>query len=150
MRMKISTKIIIAAIIVIIVPIVYYTNKRLAAETLVGCYVAHVDKDIYTLTIQSHDTTVVRGILSYQNFERDSSAGTFSGSYTNNVLLGDYSSRAEGMDFIRQVVFLRDGDTFYQGSGEMQPEGNRQVFLNPAGVSFNKDIAFKKDKSCNK
>jgi hypothetical protein len=47
------------------------------------------------------------------------------------------------------VIFKKDGDTFVQGIGEMQAEGNRQVFINAGDVSFQDGIVFKKDGSCN-
>lgn len=148
--MKRSTQIIIAVLVLIIVPIVYYTHRRLVAETLVGCYIARMDKSVYTLTIQSHNLTSVRGILSYKNYQMDSSAGTFEGTYLNGILLGDYSSRAEGSDFISQLSFKKEGDTFYQGEGKTQLQGNRSVFVNPGDISYENGNAFKKDESCNK
>lgn len=148
--MKKSTQIIIAVLVIIVVPIVYFTNKRLAAQTLVGCYVARNDKNIYTLTIQSHDMTVVKGILNYNNYQFDDSAGSIEGSFLNNTLLVDYSSRAEGMDFVSQISFRKDGDSFIQGDGAVQQEGNRLVLVNPGNVSYENGNVFKKDDSCNK
>lgn len=148
--MKRSTQIIVAVLVVLVIPIIHLTNKRLAMETLVGCYIARNDKNIYTLTIQSHDMTVVRGILSYRNHQMDSSAGIFEGTFLNDFLIGDYTMRVEGGDFVRQMAFRKDGDTFYQGEGEVQLEGNRQVLINPKTISYENAIAFKKDDSCSK
>ncbi|MEJ0001892.1 MAG: hypothetical protein WDN09_01770 [bacterium] len=50
-----------------------------APESITGCYVAHLAQDVYTLHVNSQDLDMFSGTLAYDNFEKDSSHGTFSG-----------------------------------------------------------------------
>lgn len=143
-----KTKIKIAILIIIVVVASYYLYKNEKTDTIVGCYVAHLEKDVYTINIQSQQTTNVKGTLSYKNFQKDSSAGTFEGTFINNILLGDYSFTSEGMDSISQVVFKKDGDKFYQGFGPIQIVEERSVFVNPSEVEFKTAWPFEKTDEC--
>lgn len=145
-----KTKIKIAILIILVVVAGYYIYQNKKTYTIVGCYVAHLEKDVYTINIQSQQTTNVKGTLSYKNFEKDSSAGTFEGTFINNILLGDYSFTSEGMDSVSQVVFRKDGNQFYQGFGPIQMVNDRSVFVNPSAVEFNTAWPFEKTDECGK
>ncbi len=92
-------------------------------ENIRGCYSLTNGKDLYTLTIQSQNGKQFAGTLAFKNFEKDSSSGTYNGTYDNGILLGDYAFRSEGMDSVMQVVFKKEGDTFVRGYGDLTSDG---------------------------
>lgn len=94
-------------------------------SSLIGCYIATISKDVYTLNIQTINGNKVTGILNFDNFEKDSSSGTFNGTYKDGILLGDYSFSSEGMDSMMQVNFKKSGDNFIRGMGELNSDGTR-------------------------
>src|SRR5689334_4035499 len=87
-------------------------KEDLSQASIKGCYVATIGKDVYTLNILSQNGEKVEGTLSFKNFEKDSSSGTFKGTYKDGILLGDYSFTSEGMDSVMQVIFKKFGDDF--------------------------------------
>lgn len=110
-------------------------NDILAA----GCYVATIDQDVYTITILSHQSDVVTGMLQFKNFQKDSSSGSFVGIYQDGILLADYSFQSEGLDSVMQVIFKKVNDGFIRGYGEMTTD-NHFVDLNT--VSYDESVVF--------
>ena len=100
------------------------------ASSVKGCYVATIGKDIYTLKITSQQGEKFEGSLSFKNFQKDSSSGTYSGTYKDGILLGDYSFQSEGMNSVMQVIFKKSGEDFIRGYGTLNSEGTRFADLN--------------------
>lgn len=109
---------------------------------IVGCYVLRIEKNVYTLNIQSQNNSSVSGTLEYDNFQFDDSSGTFVGTYENNILLGYYSFTSEGMDSVTQHIFKRSGNDFIQGSGEYTTVNNREVFSDPSAITWDQNRIF--------
>lgn len=115
-------------------------------DSIKGCYIAHLAKDVYTLTILSQDGESFNGKLSFKNFEKDSSSGTYVGTYKNEILLGDYSFNSEGMDSVMQVIFKKSGNSFIRGYGDLNREGTRFVDLNK--ITYDNSQIFEAQTDC--
>ena len=152
--MSTTTKTIFALSIIIIISTLVYTHRSSAPVTtmtetsIVGCYVATLGKDVYTLTITSQQNNAVAGTLQYKNFEKDSSSGSFMGTFSDNTLLGEYTFNSEGMQSVRQVIFKHEGDTFIQGFGVVETTGDREHFANTALITYDKNSTFKHSDTC--
>ncbi len=142
--MKNNTKMIlsIVAVLVIVVGAILYSYKTSGpvatlqpADSITGCYVAHLAKDVYTLNVQTESSGSFTGSLAFQNFEKDSSNGTFNGQYQNGILLGEYNFSSEGMQSLRQVIFKRSGADFIEGFGDYDSTGEN--FKDPSTIEFN-------------
>ena len=101
---------------------------------ILGCYVSRTGKDVYTLNISEQKGEEVYGKLAFKNWEKDSSSGTFDGTYKDGFLLGDYAFRSEGMDSVMQVAFKRIEGGFVRGYGEVNAEGTE--FVDPAKLTY--------------
>lgn len=110
-------------------------------NSIVGCYVARLAKDVYTLTVLSQQGESFEGTLRFKNFEKDSSSGTFKGTYKDGILLGDYSFQSEGMFSVMQVIFKKSGDDFIRGYGDMKEQGTRFADLN--NITYDSSAIFK-------
>lgn len=86
----------------------------------------------------------VHGRLAYLFFEKDKSMGTLDGLLRGDTLFATYRFTAEGTFSIRELAFLRKGDTYLMGTGEILNEGNRDVFKDPHSISFDSGVALKK------
>jgi hypothetical protein len=152
MNKKLITSIVI--IVLLGTGLFYLTNTKKQNQTnkstLLGCYVAKIAKDIYTLNIQSVNGESVSGILAYNNYQKDSSSGTFSGTFSNDLLIGNYVFDSEGMKSTSQVVFKKDGDNFIQGFGPINVDinENKITFKDLAGLSFEPKLSFIKLENC--
>lgn len=146
-----NTKIVIAVILIIIIlGFVYYkksdtesvvvsptpispivpTPTPVATGEVMGCYVATLAKDVYTLDISKQEGENVEGRLAFKNFEKDSSSGSFKGTYKNGILIGDYTFNSEGSTSVMQVAFKKTADGFARGYGDMNADGTRFADVN--------------------
>ena len=147
-------KIIILIFVLTVVGIVvYFTGNETEVEkvppvsidnSIVGCYVAHLQKDIYTLVIQSQEDGRAFGMLAYNNYQKDSSSGSFEGTLVDDILLGNYSFDSEGMHSDRQVIFKKVGASFVQGFGPVKIVDNKEV-LETDKITFDSNIFVKSD-----
>ncbi len=133
--------------------IFYQKNKNndtppVTEASVKGCYVANLAKDVYTLRILTEQNGVVTGTLHYDNFEKDSSRGTFTGTYRDGILLGYYSFDSEGMHSESQVIFKKMGNAFVQGFGPIEVVGNRSSFTDINQVTFDSNSTFNLSLEC--
>ena len=145
--MKKSKTIIVIVVAIVLLGIFFFSSKKnlitpnnqypivVAEDPIVGCYVVAFEKDVYTLTILSQQSELFKGTLVFKNFQKDSSSGTFEGTYKNGILFGDYSFQSEGMNSVMQVIFKKSGSDFIRGYGAINAEGNRFTDLN--SITYN-------------
>lgn len=158
--MKNNLNLIVGLIIVIVFGVLIYfiTTKEKAPidnvpevvvqDSALGCYVAKLSKDVYVLNIQSENNGIVSGMLAFNNYEKDSSSGSFEGEYSNGILLGNYRFNSEGMDSDMQVIFKKEGDTFVRGYGDVNTEGDKVTFKNLDGIIYDTNSTFIKSVDC--
>ena len=118
------------------------------SRSVLGCYIAGTPKDVYTLHIQSQEGEYASGTLVFKNFEKDSSSGTFIGTYKSGILLGDYAFQSEGLDSVIQVIFKKSGENFVRGYGEVNAEGNRFIDLNNITYDSSSSLSVFKKMDC--
>jgi hypothetical protein len=90
----------------------------IAENPIIGCYVAHLAKDVYALQISSVQDESISGQLDINNAEKDSSTGTLKGTYKDGILLADYTFQSEGTESVNQVIFKKLADGFVRGYGK--------------------------------
>ncbi len=136
-------RIIIVVIVIVLVGVsfwmrgkdtVTHTPPENQVSSIVGCYQATILKDVYTLNIQTVNGENFSGTLRFKNFEKDSSSGIYTGTYKNDILLGEYTFQSEGMQSVMEVIFKKSGDDFIRGYGDLNEEGTR--FTNPSAITY--------------
>lgn len=128
------------------IPVKFQASAVIAQNSIRGCYVATLGKDVYRLTVLSQQGDSFKGTLSFKNFEKDSSSGTFNGSYTDGILLGEYAFQSEGTYSVMQVVFKKSGDDFVRGYGETKEEGTR--FVDTNAITYDSSPVFEASTEC--
>ena len=108
-----------------------------------SCYAYTANKDTITLRLTVTGAAVT-GELAYKLFEKDKNTGTIQGGMKGDTLLADYTFMSEGTESVRQVAFLRGGDTFTEGYAAVRQEGSRMVFEKTGDLKFNGNMALKK------
>lgn len=154
--MNTTTKTLIITIAIIILGFIIYqisTSKTdrvlpintdetiVIEEPILGCYVATLGPDIYSLNISSQDDDMVEGSLVFNNFQIDSSSGSFIGTYQNDILFGNYSFQSEGMNSDMQVIFKKTENGFLRGYGEVDLESGT-TFSNLDEINFDDGYEF--------
>ena len=107
------------------------------------CYAAILGQDTVSLRVERMSDDVT-GDLAYNFFEKDDNSGTFQGRMRGDTLLADYTFMSEGSESVREVVFLKKGDGFVEGYGDMEDRGGKMVFKNTASLDFGSGTAFSK------
>jgi hypothetical protein len=113
-------------------------------DSIIGCYVATIAKDVYSMNITSQEGIAIEGTLAYKNFEKDSSSGTLVGIYDSQMLLGDYSFASEGMDSVAQVAFKKTPEGFIRGFGPTETMGNKEVLTDTSNLTYENSPTFVK------
>ena len=96
------------------------TKNSSTALKLAPCYHAKVSTDNALLEITKQEGTSVSGNLIQQHFQKDSSFGTFKGTFANNQLTATYSFYSEGQLTDREIIFKKSDKT-------LDSEGYRYV-----------------------
>ena len=96
------------------------------------CYQGVQGKDTISMTLITKGKQLQYGKLAYDFFEKDQNEGTLVGTFRGDTLVGKYSFRSEGIDSVREVVFLKDGKNYLVGHGAM--------IADPSGKLLFKDI----------
>lgn len=121
--------------------VVYTAGETQETNPIIGCYVATLGKDVYTLSITSQDKEFAAGTLSFKNFEKDSSSGTLAATYKEGILLGDYTFDSEGSTSVMQVIFKKTTDGFVRGYGEVDSTGTS--FADLGDITYDEKAIFK-------
>ncbi|MEO8405540.1 MAG: hypothetical protein ABI480_13120 [Chitinophagaceae bacterium] len=98
------------------------------------CYTGVVGRDTVNMTVNIGDT--VSGTLDYRFYEKDKNHGLISGVMKGDTLIANYDFSAEGMQSIREVVFLRKENTLVEGNGEMIDRNGKLSFKDISKVKF--------------
>jgi hypothetical protein len=99
------------------------------------CYAYTTAKDTVRLTLATAQPTVT-GQLSYRYFEKDRNEGTIRGAMHGDTLLAEYTFQSEGVASVREVAFLRRGNSFVEGYGDVVARGGAMVFKQPHTLRF--------------
>ena len=90
-----------------------------------------------TITLKTTITgDKITGELIYDWFERDRNSGKISGVIKGDTFITDYRFMSEGMESVREEVFLRKGDDLFIGSGEAEEKGNKWAYKNYGQLKF--------------
>jgi hypothetical protein len=153
-----QTKTIFAIIILVLLAVAgfyYFGNHKSGSNTpstetasIKGCYLATLDKDVYVLNIQSENNGAVSGLLAFNNYQKDSSSGTFTGTFNNGILTGNYSFDSEGMHSDRELIFKKVANGFQEGFGPVDVENNKEILRDPANVTYDPSFTFQKSNTC--
>jgi hypothetical protein len=120
----------------------------IATNSIIGCYVAHIQKDMYALIVQSEEKGVITGKIAFNNFEKDDSSGSFTGTFNQNILFGDYSFNSEGMRSDRQLIFKQVGGNFIEGFGNVKTAGDTEMFADINTITYDPNVTFTKSENC--
>ena len=100
-----------------------------------NCYLAVSGNDSVIMQVVIENNSAI-GQLHYRYFEKDKSGGTLFGVMRGDTLVADYKFMAEGTESEREVAFLKLGDDFIEGYGEVLDKEGRKVFKDARVLKF--------------
>lgn len=108
------------------------------------CYSAIIKKDTILLSLSVKDSSLEAGELHYNFFEKDKNHGTLAGTFKGDTLFADYTFMSEGKQSVREVVFLKKGNIFIEGYGDVEEKENKTVFKDKKKMFFDSKIVLSK------
>jgi hypothetical protein len=90
------------------------------------CYRGILQQDTIFMTLHREGNQVTSGTLRYKFFQKDNNEGELSGEIKGDTLLATYTFMSEGAASVREVAFLKKGNNYSEGYGEVADdnEGN--------------------------
>lgn len=113
-------------------PIVQVTTAKECYE-----YIKAKDTIKASFTVISKNVT---GDLMYKLFQKDKNYGTIAGTVSGDTLYANYTFMSEGVESVRQIVFLRKNKTLVEGYGEITEIKNKIVFKDTKKLDFTKSF----------
>lgn len=108
-------------------PIVPPRLKAVEAPVSHECYRGILNKDTVTMSLQLKGSEVTSGKLHYKFFEKDNNEGELVGLIKGDTLFATYTFTSEGASTVREVAFLKKGNTYTEGYGEIHDDQNGNV-----------------------
>lgn len=112
------------------------------------CYVFTSHTDSVFMKINIADD-LVTGNLTYKLFQKDQNIGTLQGTIKGDTLIADYKFMSEGTESVREVAFLKQGNDFVEGYGDVEEKNGKMLFKNRSTLNFNNQIILKHIKCTN-
>ena len=109
------------------------------------CYRAILKKDTISLSLNIKNGQLSSGNLSYDFYEKDKNTGTVVGEIKGDTLYADYTFTSEGVSSVRQVAFLKKGNTYVEGFGAVIDDNKGQViFKDRKQLKFDGNVVLSK------
>jgi len=84
------------------------------------------------------------GKMCYANFDKkDRNMGEIRGVMKGDTIIADYTFISEGINSVRQVVFLKHGDEMVEGFGSVSDDRGRVVYQDLSKLTFDKSVTLK-------
>ena len=85
------------------------------------------------------------GELVYRLYEKDRNQGSLAGQLKGDTLLAEYRFQSEGSQSVRQVAFLKKGDAYLEGFGEVEEREGKTVFKDVSTLCFTDMMVLRKE-----
>jgi hypothetical protein len=106
-----------------------------AMADMYKCYGYATLKDTVKLHIMAMGNTVT-GDAVFQYAGKDKNTGTLSGEMKGDTLLASYKFISEGKESVREVAFIKKGDSFSEGYGDAEEKAGGMIFKNTQTLKF--------------
>lgn len=104
-----------------------------------ACFSYANDSNEVLLHITIEDN-IATGELLYNLYEKDKNVGTIKGEMKGDTLVAQYTFMSEGIESVREVVFLKAGSDWKEGFGEVLEETGKVFFKNKNNLDFENNI----------
>ena len=110
-------------------------NATTLNEPITTCYsyAKNSNKVSLQITIKGNKLT---GDLTYNYFQKDKNAGKIDGEMRGDTLFADYHFKSEGLNSVREIVFLKMGNQLIEGYGRVLEKSGNMVFKDRTALNF--------------
>jgi hypothetical protein len=115
----------------LLLPRFFPTNPQLFA-----CYHAQVGSSNALLEVKEQEGEKTSGSLIFQNYEKDSSYGDFTGTYADKKLTISYTFQSEGVESTREITFEQNNNILSAEGFAFKPIKNCKIVLYNQGLGL--------------
>jgi hypothetical protein len=108
-----------------------------------NCYASYQNKDVVLLSFMQMDS-LITGDLAYSYYEKDRNKGKIKGVMRGDTIIAEYNFESEGVLSVREVIFLKKGDTIIEGFGDVVDDHGKMIYKDHASLTFDNSLALKK------
>ncbi|HSN47305.1 MAG TPA: hypothetical protein VLR29_00960 [Flavobacterium sp.] len=108
------------------------------------CFLGILKKDTVSMSLIINGNKVSSGKLSYKFFEKDKNDCTLIGEMKGDTLYADYTFMSEGVSSVRQVAFLKKGNMYAEGYGDLEDNNGKTFFKNTKDLKFDGKMVLSK------
>jgi hypothetical protein len=125
-----------------------HEKKQESAKTAIQttqtemCYQHSKDSSTIKLNLFIKDDGVT-GNLTYDYYQKDKSQGTIKGELKSDTLFADYTFMSEGIESVREVVFLKTVNGWVEGYGEIDDKAGKVFFKDKHKITFDNNAVLK-------
>ena len=122
-------------------------SEKIVVEEQVSdeCYSGSIKKDTILMNLTIKGNEVTNGRLSYKFYEKDKNQGTLVGELKGDTLIADYTFMSEGVSSVREVAFLKKGDSYIEGFGDVVDDNKGKVtFKDKKQLKFDGNVVLSK------
>ena len=109
------------------------------------CYSYSKDSNNVMMQISIVDN-IVKGDLQIEYYQKDKNTGKINGEMKGDTLYAEYTFMSEGLNSIREVAFLKNGNELTEGFGDVEERSGKTVFTNKSKLKFENNIHLTKTK----
>jgi len=106
-----------------------------------NCYKAISNTDTATLNFDQ-DGKHVSGELAFNFKDKENTNGTIKGEFSGDTLFVGYTFMLKGKEFKNPQVFLKEGNNYIQGSGELEVYVGRTYFKKSVPINYKNGFVF--------
>ncbi|RTY74558.1 hypothetical protein [Flavobacterium sp. LS1R10] len=119
-------------------------EKDVKESILEECYTGVIKNDSISVILKIENEQYVSGKLRYNFYEKDKNNGTLVGEIKGDTLYAAYTFMSEGLVTVRQVVFLKKGNTYVEGYGDVVDNKGKVTFKDRKQLKFNVSVVLSK------
>lgn len=111
------------------------TDTTQIVKDVLNCYRYTIGRDTILLQLrQSEDS--ISGVMSFDNYEKDSSHGDIKGYSNKDTIYVLYNFFSEGMRSVMEIALLRSGNSLIRGIGPMVNKGDTVLYKDHTSISY--------------
>ncbi len=129
-------------------PVLSPITSNNSIQPILGCFVATLKSDTYKLEITEQNGLQVKGLISINNAQKDSSNGEFVGTFDGTILTGIYTFVSEGSTSRREIFFKATNRGFVTGYGPVVVSGDLEKLKRPLSLQWDGSYVYSAKKSC--
>jgi len=119
------------------------SGTKLPPNQDLQCFLYQKGNDTILLSFDIQENRV-NGNLVYNFYEKDKNKGTINGKISSDTLFADYTFISEGIQSKRQVVFLKRGENYIEGRGEINEQSGVADLSGKSKILFDNSFSLRK------